>query len=58
MPQGREIRLADIWPSDAEIDAVVEQAVKPQQFRNVYDVMFARQESGEEAVSPLYDWRR
>jgi aconitate hydratase len=54
---GREIRLADIWPSDAEIDAVVESAVKPQQFRNVYDVMFARQETTEEAVSPLYDWR-
>ncbi|ALK96390.1 aconitate hydratase [Massilia sp. WF1] len=54
---GREIRLADIWPSDAEIDAVVEQSVKPQQFRNVYDVMFARQETSEEAVSPLYDWR-
>jgi aconitate hydratase len=54
---GREIRLADIWPSDAEIDAVVESAVKPQQFRNVYDVMFARQETAEEAVSPLYDWR-
>jgi len=54
---GKEIRLADIWPSDAEIDAVVEQSVKPQQFRNVYDVMFARQETTEEAVSPLYDWR-
>jgi iron-sulfur-dependent 2-methylisocitrate dehydratase len=54
---GKEIRLADIWPSDAEIDAVVERAVKPQQFRNVYDVMFARQETAEEAVSPLYDWR-
>jgi aconitate hydratase len=54
---GREIRLADIWPSDEEIDAVVEASVKPQQFRNVYDVMFARQETTEEAVSPLYDWR-
>ncbi len=54
---GKQVRLADIWPSDEEIDAVVAQAVKPQQFRNVYDVMFARQETAEEAVSPLYDWR-
>jgi len=54
---GKQVRLADIWPSDEEIDAVVAQAVKPQQFRNVYDVMFARQETTEEAVSPLYDWR-
>jgi aconitate hydratase len=54
---GKPVRLADIWPGDAEIDAVVEQAVKPQQFRKVYDIMFARRESGGEAVSPLYDWR-
>jgi aconitate hydratase len=51
------VLLSDIWPSDAEIDAVVEQSVKPQQFRNVYDVMFARQETTQEEVSPLYDWR-
>jgi len=54
---GAPIRLADIWPSDAEIDAVVDASVKPQQFRNVYDVMFARQESSTAEVSPLYDWR-
>jgi len=56
-PDGTPVTLASIWPSDEEIDAVVAQAVKPQQFRNVYDVMFARQESTEAAVSPLYDWR-
>jgi len=54
---GKPVRLADIWPSDAEIDAVVEQAVKPQQFRKVYDIMFARRDGGGDAVSPLYDWR-
>ncbi|MFL6533411.1 MAG: Fe/S-dependent 2-methylisocitrate dehydratase AcnD, partial [Pseudomonas sp.] len=54
---GKPVTLADIWPSDAEIDAVVESSVKPQQFRNVYDVMFARQETTAEEVSPLYDWR-
>jgi aconitate hydratase len=54
---GNPVRLADIWPSDAEIDAVVARAVKPQQFRKVYDIMFARREAGDEAVSPLYDWR-
>jgi aconitate hydratase len=54
---GNPVRLADIWPSDAEIDAVVERAVKPQQFRKVYDIMFARREAGDAPVSPLYDWR-
>jgi iron-sulfur-dependent 2-methylisocitrate dehydratase len=56
-PDGKPVTLASIWPSDEEIDAVVAQSVKPQQFRKVYDVMFARQESSDEAVSPLYDWR-
>ncbi|WP_075790803.1 Fe/S-dependent 2-methylisocitrate dehydratase AcnD [Massilia putida] len=54
---GNPVRLADIWPSDAEIDAVVERAVKPQQFRKVYDIMFARREATEDKVAPLYDWR-
>ncbi|KAF1858504.1 hypothetical protein Lal_00015021 [Lupinus albus] len=54
---GKPVRLADIWPGDAEIDAVVERAVKPQQFRKVYDIMFARRDTEAERVSPLYDWR-
>ena len=53
---GRDIRLADIWPSDEEIDAIVDASVKPEQFRAVYDPMFAR--TGASAkVHPLYDWR-
>jgi len=54
---GNEVRLKDIWPSDAEIDAVVKASVKPEQFRKVYNPMFnVRVEHGA-AVSPLYDWR-
>ncbi|HVK52806.1 MAG TPA: Fe/S-dependent 2-methylisocitrate dehydratase AcnD [Pseudoxanthomonas sp.] len=54
---GREIRLQDLWPTDAEIDAVVKAAVKPEQFRSVYNPMFnIRVESGER-VEPLYAWR-
>ncbi|MCH1908389.1 Fe/S-dependent 2-methylisocitrate dehydratase AcnD [Stenotrophomonas sp. Y6] len=54
---GNEVRLKDIWPSDAEIDAVVKAAVKPEQFRSVYNPMFnVRVEHGA-PVSPLYDWR-
>jgi aconitase A len=40
---GKEIRLKDIWPSDEEIDAVVKASVKPEQFRKVYEPMFALQ---------------
>ena len=55
--EGNAVRLKDIWPSDAEIDAVVKAAVKPEQFRSVYNPMFnVRVEQGA-PVSPLYDWR-
>ena len=54
---GKEIRLADLWPSDEEIDAVVAASVKPEQFRKVYTPMFARVVDDGAAVSPLYDWR-
>ena len=54
---GREIRLADIWPSDEEIDAVVAASVQPAQFRKVYDPMFTLAVDNGEKVSPLYDWR-
>ncbi|MCM0044515.1 MAG: Fe/S-dependent 2-methylisocitrate dehydratase AcnD [Burkholderiaceae bacterium] len=54
---GKEIRLKDIWPSDEEIDAIMQAAVKPEHFRKVYEPMFAiRADSGAE-VRPLYNWR-
>lgn len=53
---GNPIMLKDIWPDDAEIDAIVKQSVKPQQFRDVYIPMF--EQKAETARSkPLYDWR-
>ena len=54
---GNAVTLKDIWPSDADIDALVKAAVKPEQFRKVYGPMFdVRVEHGERAA-PLYDWR-
>ena len=54
---GQPILLKDLWPSDAEIDAIVARCVKPEQFRRVYGPMFdIRVEHGTK-VSPLYDWR-
>ena len=54
---GKDIRLKDIWPSDEEIDAVVQASVKPEQFRQVYIPMFAIEEHTGPKVEPLYDWR-
>ena len=54
---GKPVRLADIWPSDEEIDAIIADSVKPDHFRKVYTPMFARQEGKSEQADPLYDWR-
>ncbi|WP_445366108.1 Fe/S-dependent 2-methylisocitrate dehydratase AcnD [Microbulbifer sp. ANSA001] len=54
---GNPITLKDIWPSDEEIDAIVRQSVKPQQFRDVYIPMFEERGAAEEQGHALYDWR-
>ncbi|QEW06961.1 Fe/S-dependent 2-methylisocitrate dehydratase AcnD [Nitrincola iocasae] len=53
---GNPVTLKDIWPSDEEIDALVKTSVKPEQFKQIYIPMFDL-DRGEEAKSPLYDWR-
>ena len=55
--EGKPVTLKDIWPSDAEIDRIVAQSVKPEQFRQVYDPMFTFKAHDGEKISPLYDWR-
>ena len=54
---GNPITLKDVWPSDAEIDAIVKQSVKPQQFRDVYIPMFDLEKSESAKSDPLYNWR-
>jgi len=53
---GNPVRLQDIWPSDAEIDAIVAAHVHPEQFNQVYNPMFDLAQV-EAAESPLYDWQ-
>ncbi|MCO4889428.1 Fe/S-dependent 2-methylisocitrate dehydratase AcnD [Cupriavidus sp. WGtm5] len=54
---GKPVYLKDIWPTDEEIDAIVRQSVKPEQFRKVYEPMFALTAYTGESAAPLYDWR-
>ena len=54
---GKPVTLKDIWPSDAEVDAIIASSVKPEQYRKVYIPMFAKQADDGISVSPLYDWR-
>lgn len=55
--QGNPVYLKDIWPSDEEIDKIVAESVKPEQFRAVYEPMFARGAASAKKVNPLYEWR-
>ena len=53
---GKPVYLNDLWPTDEEIDAVVGEYVKPEQFNQVYIQMFKlNDEAGN--PNPLYDWR-
>ncbi|QJQ95404.1 MULTISPECIES: Fe/S-dependent 2-methylisocitrate dehydratase AcnD [Halomonadaceae] len=53
---GNPVTLKELWPSDEEIDAIVGEYVRPEQFKQVYIPMFNLDEV-EEAESPLYEWR-
>ncbi|MCD8517485.1 MAG: Fe/S-dependent 2-methylisocitrate dehydratase AcnD [Burkholderiaceae bacterium] len=55
--EGNPVTLKDIWPTDEEIDAIVKSSVKPEQFRKVYEPMFAASVQSTEQISPLYEWR-
>ncbi|CAM3574405.1 Fe/S-dependent 2-methylisocitrate dehydratase AcnD [Halomonas lysinitropha] len=55
-PNGNPVTLKDLWPSDEEIDAIVGEFVRPEQFKQVYIPMFDL-DAFEPAESPLYDWR-
>ena len=54
---GNAITLKDIWPTDAEINEVISQSVKPEHFTKVYEPMFKLNIESESKTDPLYDWR-
>ncbi|WP_404971652.1 Fe/S-dependent 2-methylisocitrate dehydratase AcnD [Vibrio campbellii] len=53
---GKQVYLYDLWPTDEEIDAVVGEYVKPEQFNQVYIQMFKLNDEARNP-DPLYDWR-
>lgn len=54
---GNPVTLKDIWPDDAEINAIVKASVKPEQFRSTYIPMFDVTKKEQAKSNPLYDWR-
>ncbi|QDF30020.1 Fe/S-dependent 2-methylisocitrate dehydratase AcnD [Halarcobacter anaerophilus] len=53
---GNPITLKDIWPTDAEIDEVVNKSVRPSMFTEVYDPMFAKNPLANVKIDPFYNW--
>ncbi|WP_348654879.1 aconitate hydratase, partial [uncultured Psychrobacter sp.] len=59
---GNDVYLKDIWFEDSEVDAIVAESVKPEQYNAVYIPMFdeAKAQAGRNEASvidPQYDWR-
>lgn len=53
---GNDIKLKDLWPSDAEINAVEKECVRPEMYNDIYEPMFAREALGDIKVDPFYKW--
>lgn len=53
---GNPITLKDLWPTDAEINAVEKASVRPEMFDAIYDPMFAKNELSGIEISPFYKW--
>ncbi|MBU3013411.1 Fe/S-dependent 2-methylisocitrate dehydratase AcnD [Poseidonibacter lekithochrous] len=53
---GNPITLKDLWPTDAEINAVEKASVRPEMFDAIYDPMFAKSELSGTEISPFYKW--
>jgi aconitate hydratase len=57
--EGQEIRLKDIWPSDAEIEEVVNDFVKQEYFKQNYETIFDGEKTWqgiEISESMTYSW--
>ena len=53
---GNDIKLADLWPSDAEIDAIEKEFVRPEMYNAIYEPMFARNGLAGTKAEPFYKW--
>ncbi|MEI7430499.1 MAG: aconitate hydratase AcnA [Betaproteobacteria bacterium] len=56
---GRPVMLADLWPEDAEVEALLAEHVRGEHFSNAYESLFgdAKETTGQAPVSPRFAWR-
>ncbi len=58
-PQGRPVYLKDIWPSQQEIQATMQKALRPEMFEQQYSQVFSGNERWNQIPVPegdLYPW--
>ena len=58
-PNGNDIFLKDIWPTQAEINAVMDEVVTPEDFQKSYSTVFDGDEAWQALDAPsgqTYDW--
>ncbi len=51
-PEGREVFLKDIWPTNAEIREAVSLAVRPEQFKSKYADVFSGDQNWQQLSAP------
>ncbi|MBS0444699.1 MAG: aconitate hydratase AcnA [Proteobacteria bacterium] len=54
---GRPVRLADLWPDDAEVDAVCAAHVQPGQYVAVYEALEREADAPDVPAAVRYAWR-
>lgn len=58
---GNDVRLADIWPDDKEIDAILSEHISPEMFRSVYDQILVEDKPSDSHAcrgdSSLFAWK-
>ena len=58
-PDGRSVMLSELWPSQEEVNAVVQQCVKQEMFRREYSRIFEGDEHWKEMAAPtgpIFQW--
>jgi len=51
-PNGEPVYLKDIWPTQEEINETINECLKVEDFKNVYDVIFEGDEAWKELIAP------
>ncbi len=53
---GNNIKLANLWPSDAEIDEIEAKYVRPEMYNLIYEPMFQKSKLENTKVEVFYKW--